>query len=67
MKVTSTGRGGRGNIRSPSRDGIRSEDNISPETSPTRSSERGRGYDRDLISVIDEARDGVVRGCRGYL
>ena len=62
MKVTSTGRGGRGNIRSPSRDGIRADD-ISTETSPSRSLERGRGYDRDLISVIDEAQDGVVCGC----
>jgi hypothetical protein len=60
-KVTSTGRGGAGNIRSPSRDAIRGE-NGTPELSPTRSELRGRGYDRELISTIDNANDtGVVR------
>jgi len=64
MKVTSTGRGGKGNIRSPSRDAARGED-ISRETSLVRSEQRGRGYDRDLISTIDNALDpGVVRECR---
>jgi hypothetical protein len=60
-KVASTGRGGAGNIRSPSRDAIHAE-NGTPETSPIRSELRGRGYDRDLISVIDNSHDtGVVR------
>jgi hypothetical protein len=62
MKVTSTGRGGAGNIRSPSRDAVRSEDNLSPERSPIRSELRGRGYDRELIATIDNSNDiGVVR------
>jgi hypothetical protein len=64
MKVISTGRGGRGNIRSPSRDGVRGDD-ASREASLARSEQRGRGYDRELISTIDNAHDpGVVRGCR---
>ena len=59
-KVISTGRGGVGNIRSPSRDVIRAE-NGTPEI-PIRSELRGRGYDRDLIDTIDNARDtDVVR------
>ena len=66
MKITSTGRGGSGNIRSPSRDASRGGKE-SPETSLVRSENRGRGYDRDIISVIDDARDGVVRGSRRYL
>jgi hypothetical protein len=66
MKVISTGRGGRGNIRSPSRDAVRGED-ASRERSLARSEQRGRGYDRELISTIDNAHDtGVVRG-RRYL
>jgi hypothetical protein len=59
----STGRGGRGNIRSPSRDAARPlAETISIDSSPARSQERGRGgYDRDLISAIDTANDtGVV-------
>ena len=33
-----------------------------PEASPSRSEIRGRGYDRDLITAIDDANDtGVVR------
>jgi hypothetical protein len=60
-KVISTGRGGAGNIRSPSRDAIRVE-NGTPEGSPARSEQRGRGYDRDAIEAIDNANDnGVVR------
>jgi Protein of unknown function (DUF3602) len=60
-KVISTGRGGAGNIRSPSRDAIRAEVGT-PEGSPVRSELRGRGYDRDLIAAIDDANDnGVVR------
>lgn len=63
MKIISTGRGGAGNIRSPSRDGVRGED-ASRETSLVRSEQRGRGYDRELITTIDNANDpGVVRGC----
>jgi Protein of unknown function (DUF3602) len=62
MKITSTGRGGTGNIRSPSRDAIRGDDK-SFEASPVRSEQRGRGYDRELIATIDNAHDpGVVRG-----
>lgn len=63
FKITSTGRGGAGNIRSPSRDPVRGG-NATPETSPIRSEHRGRvGYDSDLISTIDSVRDeGVVRG-----
>lgn len=57
--VTSTGRGGAGNIRSPSREGDRGKD--SPDTSLVRSEERGRGYDRDLISEIDDAHNTGVR------
>lgn len=64
LKVTSTGRGGAGNIRSPSRDAVRGDDK-SLEVSPARSEQRGRGYDRELIATIDNAHDtGVVRGCR---
>ena len=64
MKIISTGRGGRGNIRSPSRDAVRGEDG-NREASLARSEQRGRGYDRELISTIDNAHDpGVVRGCR---
>ncbi len=67
MKITSTGRGGAGNIRSPSRDAVRGGGE-SPETSLVRSEQRGRGYDRDLISNIDDAHnDGVVRRCHRYL
>ncbi|KAF8477697.1 hypothetical protein DFH94DRAFT_755045 [Russula ochroleuca] len=63
--VASTGRGGAGNIRSPSRDAIHAE-NGTPETSPIRSELRGRGYDRDLISVIDNSHDtGVHSTGRG--
>lgn len=63
--MTSTGRGGAGNIRSPSRG--RGGDN-SPETSLVRSEQRGRGYDRDAIKSIDDAHDiGLVRGYRRYL
>ncbi|KAN0114287.1 hypothetical protein V8E52_006783 [Russula decolorans] len=54
--VISTGRGGRGNIRSPSRDGVRGDD-ASREASLARSEQRGRGYDRELISTIDNAHD----------
>jgi len=54
--VISTGRGGRGNIRSPSRDAVRGED-ASRERSLARSEQRGRGYDRELISTIDNAHD----------
>ncbi|KAF8461566.1 hypothetical protein DFH94DRAFT_671918 [Russula ochroleuca] len=54
--VISIGRGGAGNIRSPSRDAIRVK-NQSPESSPIRSELRGRGYDRDLITAIDNAHD----------
>jgi len=68
--VTSTGRGGAGNIRSPSRDAVRGEDK-SFEGSPTRSEQRGRGYDRDLISTIDNANDTGVhsfgRGGKGNM
>jgi len=63
MKIISTGRGGRGNIRSPSRDAVRG-DNASREASLARSEQRGRGYDRELIATIDNAHDpGVVRRC----
>jgi hypothetical protein len=62
MKVTSTGRGGAGNIRSPSRDAVHG-DYGSSEKSLVRSEQRGRGYDRELIASIDNAHDtGVVRG-----
>lgn len=65
--MTSTGRGGAGNIRSPSRDAIR-VDNGTPDASPSRSEARGRGYDRDLIEAIDDANDnGVVRKCLSSL
>lgn len=66
--IISTGRGGAGNIRSPSRDAIRA-DVVSIDSSPSRSSERGRGgYDRDLISAIDTAHDnGVHSSGRGGL
>jgi hypothetical protein len=60
-EVTSTGRGGAGNIRSPSR----GRDDASPDTSPLRSEHRGRGYDRETISMIDEAQDGVRSFGRG--
>ena len=55
-KVTSTGRGGSGNIRSPSRDANRG-DNASTDGSPLRSEERGRTYDRELIVAIDGAQE----------
>ncbi|KAI0259985.1 hypothetical protein BC834DRAFT_902893 [Gloeopeniophorella convolvens] len=55
-EVISTGRGGAGNIRSPSR-GTPREASTEP---------RGRGYDRDLISAIDNAHDtGVHSSGRG--
>lgn len=57
--VTSTGRGGAGNIRSPSREAGR--DDGSRERSLARSEPRGRGYDREAISIIDEAHDTGVR------
>jgi len=65
--VTSTGRGGTGNlIRSPSReDGCRGE-TVSINSSPSRPEVRGREYDRDLISAIDTAHDtGVYSSGRG--
>jgi hypothetical protein len=63
--VISTGRGGAGNIRSPSRDAIRGE-TVSVESSPSRAEQRGRGYDRDMISAIDVAHDtGVHSTGRG--
>ena len=67
FKITSTGRGGAGNVRSPSRDPVRGGNAI-PDASPVRSEHRGRaGYDSDLISTIDSVRDdGVVRR-RHYL
>jgi hypothetical protein len=52
-QVISTGRGGRGNIRSPSRDAVRG-DNASAGVSPARSDVRGRTYDRETIASIDE-------------
>jgi len=56
--VISTGRGGRGNIRSPSRDAYRGEGaTASNESSPLRSEERGRGYDRELIIALDGAQE----------
>ncbi|KAN0139328.1 hypothetical protein V8E53_002829 [Lactarius tabidus] len=65
--IMSTGRGGRGNIRSPSRDPVLS-DTITIDSSPARSQERGRGYDRDLISAIDSAHEtGVISTGRGGL
>lgn len=65
--VISTGRGGAGNIRSPSRDSPRPE-TVSIDSSPSRPEERGRGYDRDLISAIDTANDtGVHSTGRGGL
>lgn len=68
--MISTGRGGRGNLRSPSRDASRGPSAVI-ETSPVRSELRGRGYDRDAISLIDSTIDGGVvreiaaigRGC----
>jgi len=54
--VISTGRGGWGNIRAPSRYAARG-DNASIGASPLRSDIRGRGYDRELIASIDAARD----------
>ncbi|KAI9447135.1 hypothetical protein BJY52DRAFT_1420490 [Lactarius psammicola] len=64
-EFTSTGRGGAGNIRSPSRDASRPE-SINSGSSPARSEQRGRGYDRDLISAIDVAHDtGVHSTGRG--
>jgi hypothetical protein len=69
-QITSTGRGGAGNIRSPSRDAVRGDD-ASREVSLARSQERGRGYDRELITTIDNAHDiGVQsfgRGGRGNI
>jgi len=66
--IISTGRGGRGNIRSPSQDG---RDDGSRERSLARSEQRGRGYDRDVISTIDNAIDPGVhsygRGGRGNM
>jgi len=68
--IISTGRGGAGNIRSPSRDAVRGE-NASRETSLVRSEQRGRGYDRELITTIDNANDPGVhsfgRGGRGNM
>jgi len=58
-EVTSTGRGGRGNVRSPSRDASRGP-SAGIERSPVRSELRGRGYDRDMISVIDSTIDAGV-------
>jgi hypothetical protein len=55
-QVISTGRGGRGNIRSPSRDALRG-DNASTGVSPARSDVRGRTYDRETIASIDEAHN----------
>ena len=59
--IISTGRGGAGNIRSPSRDGSRGE-NASVNSSPSRAEFiRGREVERDLISSIDVAHDtGIV-------
>jgi hypothetical protein len=55
-KVASTGRGGAGNIRSPSR-----AENGSPKKF-TRSHPRGRVYERDLLAFIDNAYNtGMVR------
>lgn len=66
--IISTGRGGTGNIRSPSQDGVRDG---SRERSLVRSEQRGRGYDRELISTIDNANDTGVhsfgRGGRGNM
>lgn len=68
--VTSTGRGGAGNIRSPSREPVRGDDG-SRERSLARSEQRGRGYDRELITTIDNAHDTGVhstgRGGRGNM
>lgn len=55
-EIISTGRGGAGNIRSPSREGVRGGAD-SRETSLVRSEQRGRGYDRELITSIDDAHD----------
>jgi hypothetical protein len=52
-QIISTGRGGRGNIRSPSRDPVRG-DTGSTGASPARSDVRGRSYDRKTIASIDE-------------
>jgi hypothetical protein len=52
-QVISTGRGGRGNIRSPSREPVRG-DTGSTGASPARSDVRGRTYDRETIASIDE-------------
>jgi len=63
--IISTGRGGRGNIRSPSRDAVRG-DEASRERSLARSEQRGRGYDRELITTIDNSHDtGVHSHGRG--
>ena len=64
-QIISTGRGGRGNIRSPSRDPVLG-DTASLGVSPARSLSRGRAYDRtydrETIASIDIANDtGVVR------
>jgi hypothetical protein len=66
-EVISTGRGGAGNIRSPSRDAIRGDAaSINSSPSPSRAERRGRGYDRDAISAIDTANDtGVHSTGRG--
>jgi len=71
--VISTGRGGAGNIRSPSRDSPRQGADIvsinsSPSPSRVGAEQRGRGYDRDLISAIDTEIDtGVQSTGRGGL
>jgi hypothetical protein len=61
-QVISTGRGRRGNIRSPSRDytGITS-------ASRARSDVRGRSYDRETIARIDEAGRGGAGNMTGSL
>lgn len=66
-EVISTGRGGTGNIRSPSRDATRGETaTVDSSPSPSRAEVRGRGYDRDRISEIDTAHDnGVYSTGRG--
>ena len=70
-QVISTGRGGRGNIRSPSRDPVLG-DTASLGVSPARSLSRGRAYDRtydrETIASIDDANDtGVVREISNFV
>jgi hypothetical protein len=59
LQRISTGRGGTGNIRSPSRDPVRG-DNASAGVSPARSDDRGRTSDRETTISFDVAHEADV-------